>query len=494
MKPTFMRPLTWDEVDYVVASEMGIYTNAMERGSLNIHQFIKLGMDKLKKRRGSVVNDESKDPFILRHFHPPLPTYYWSLLLSLSKKMNSREVILRYGMVALGALAILVFFLSLRHIDLVGHTNSNLGIILVIPIMVNSKIFVGGFSILNFHAFHLIAVTIFVASFINFLRCSNLRSSILFGISMSLVVLTLETSAFIFVGAILSLLILKIKIDKRRVIQAFTIFLIITLVAWPGVIWTLGPVKSWLMYVYRIFAVGNAEYKNVSFATSWVPILKENWAVFLVILLGLIVNRVTYRQGEKSLRDILIPFIIGGFYLFAISPFLISSTYIAPAIILLLIGSGMAINKIKVKNLHKALVAVPVLVLIVHGQLTTGDMKEYNLRGHFYKELSILRKYIDPARPMLADGGHIFRYYFELSTSKIIDLHFFDWDNPGYYIRSAYEYIDISQEIKMHKYNPIIVRRHRPLKNNYFNKIVQDGYHRIDTDMFMIFTLNPDRV
>jgi len=75
----------------VNAARLGIEVNALEKGSLSPSEFVQFGLSKI--RRADVVlpdrYDEQRDPFILRHGHPPFVVF----LLSLVADSRSERVI-----------------------------------------------------------------------------------------------------------------------------------------------------------------------------------------------------------------------------------------------------------------------------------------------------------------------------------------------------------------------------------------------------------------
>jgi len=91
---TLHKPLTHDEVDYIVCSEKGIWRNAVGSQTLSLQEFVTLG--KLKKDRDTLaiaeyaagLVDPNQDVFVLRHYHPPLPVYFWSFFNSDDTQMH----------------------------------------------------------------------------------------------------------------------------------------------------------------------------------------------------------------------------------------------------------------------------------------------------------------------------------------------------------------------------------------------------------------------
>src|SRR5262245_7238928 len=82
--------LHWDEVDYVNAAKLGVPANAWDIGSLSPREFLKFGLSKVRGESPALPDsyDEQRDPFVLRHHHPPLVIF----LLSTVARSRSERV------------------------------------------------------------------------------------------------------------------------------------------------------------------------------------------------------------------------------------------------------------------------------------------------------------------------------------------------------------------------------------------------------------------
>jgi len=89
--------LNWDEVDYVNVTKLGAWANYTEKGSLSPQEYIEFSLSKLRKSQENEYSlppnySEDKDPFLLRHFHPPFVNYLLSIIDKTVGTSNERIV------------------------------------------------------------------------------------------------------------------------------------------------------------------------------------------------------------------------------------------------------------------------------------------------------------------------------------------------------------------------------------------------------------------
>ena len=73
------QPYMYDEADYVSASTKGLVANILERPSMSIAEFLKIGLDRNKQANRAGLSDivrASHDVTFYRHYHGPL-YFYW---------------------------------------------------------------------------------------------------------------------------------------------------------------------------------------------------------------------------------------------------------------------------------------------------------------------------------------------------------------------------------------------------------------------------------
>ena len=76
MHPAATRPLTWDEVDYVVAARAGTWANLSDRGAMGPVTFVRFALAKAGRGDAQAVASaagyvEERSLLSLRHWHPP---------------------------------------------------------------------------------------------------------------------------------------------------------------------------------------------------------------------------------------------------------------------------------------------------------------------------------------------------------------------------------------------------------------------------------------
>ena len=175
-KGFFSSKLTWDEVDYVKASQKGIVANAMDAGDPSFIQFTKLGIAKLQKDSAAVseislnITDEEEQLFMLRHFHPPFPIYYWSFFLNENKTVS--DLSLRLSSLLFFVIFLICFLYLGSKQSPQKLRMSRLQALLAFSFF-TSPIFIYSNSSLNFHIFHALACLFFVFNLQNYLSQPN---------------------------------------------------------------------------------------------------------------------------------------------------------------------------------------------------------------------------------------------------------------------------------------------------------------------------------
>ena len=486
-------PMTWDEVDYASAAQSGITANAFERNSLSFIQLAELGLAKINKREpdAAAFPPERSDPFQLRHFHPPLPVYYWNLFLNDNLELRNRS--LRISSIFLSVLcACVILFFILKTFRGNGRLTFLAGCTAV-PFFTGSTLFLNSFLELNFHFVFLIAVLLFVLSLRNYLSESSRANAIWLGLASTVVVCTLETSAFIFAGAFLSVIILK----QQRKFNAhlkiiFLVFIISSLIIWPGIITTLGPVKSWAMYVYRIFAVHNASYEDISVPSKLIKLVSANLIFFLVIIFGYVKLFLVLRADKNTDRLILLPGMIGLFYALAMLPFALNNTYVFPAAGLLFIGSVPGIIKwmdssVKIKILFSCLCLALIASLYFKTDFAAIKNKSESLRQKFAGDLIEIKDLLKFKQPLLIDGARIFNYYLPGNEENISELFRINTHTAEFAVRENYRYIRQDSAIENKYYKGIIVGKTRNYSPEQYEKLKQWGYQFKELNNYYLF-------
>jgi hypothetical protein len=350
-KGFFSSKLTWDEVDYVKASQKGIVANAMDAGDPSFIQFIKLGIAKLQKDSASVseislnVTDEEEQLFMLRHFHPPFPIYYWSFFLNENKTVS--DLSLRLSSLLFFVIFLICFLYLGSKQSPQKLRMSRLQALLAFSFF-TSPIFIYSNSSLNFHIFHALACLFFVFNLQNYLSLPNKKNEWLLSLSIAGLILTLDTSVFvILIGVTITLfsngLRYLLSLSMLRLsIKSFLIFIFF----WPGSLITGGPIKSWFMHAYRIFAQGNEENSSVIILNNLQMLFYDNIILTIFLILTSLII-IVYSQKYQSKSSFFNIALITGFaYGAFLTPFALNFTYYIPAMTLIVFGLYLKLGKL----------------------------------------------------------------------------------------------------------------------------------------------------
>ena len=123
----------------------------------------------------------------------------------------------------------------------------------------------------------------------------------------------------------------------RLLLKAFTLFIAL----WPGALFSGGPLKSWLMYAYRIFANSSEEYATVKILQNFNDIFSSNPVLFIISIISLLL--IIHNKKISLKRCFYIPLFLGISYAIFLAPFALNFTYFIPAISLIIfaIYSGL---------------------------------------------------------------------------------------------------------------------------------------------------------
>jgi hypothetical protein len=498
--------LSWDEVHYSSLADKGIVYNALEKNSLNFIGFYKIG--KARADKDTLLNqqlvkeynypDENLNPFYLRHYHPPLATYYWSFFTS-NANIYEKDKSLRFSNILLGVFTILSLLNSLR-IAKILTAQSFSSILIFSILLILSDIFNYSFETLNFHTFQFLFSVIFVACLIRWINNQTKKNALFVGVSTAFMFLSLETGLFVVAGAILALLLTKqIKVIFNFSLQIFGSFFITIIALWPGILKTLAPVKTWIMYAARIFLKGNDEYDSVDMGGAWKTMFYENIVLFTVIIFTVIILLIISRKIAKN-KTYIIPYLVAFTYFIAITPFILNKTYIFPVIGLLIFAIVYNISVIDLKEFqyiktNKKVKEYVLLVLLIgyifipffNLEYTDNLNKNIKERESFNQDILELKELLNSKHNIIAFNGQSLRYY--LQDESIVDLRKNSMQNPGYYIRENGLYKNVTEELKMNRIGAVVIPK------NYLDyypasktKILEDfNYKNIKLKHFEVF-------
>lgn len=491
------RPLDWDEVSYSNAAKQGIIKNATEQNSLNIVDFIRVGRNKVDNTFANTIKnkdyDEETDPFKLRHFHPVLPVYYWSFFTSDEIAKNNRH--LRWSNVLLAVLFVvllLICFAKKIKLDLF----SSAFFFFCISLLITCTAFLESFTALNFHNFSLLAVCFYVFALMNYMESPTKKNVYMLGVSIAGLVLTLETAPFIIVGSAFFVLVLGFRkvFDWRSLAKILSLALLILLVLWPGIIFTGGPIKSWAMYAYRIFAVGNEEYSGISAISKWKGLFVEN-IFFLVVVLVIFISSLRFFRDKKQ-RLVLLSFLTGIFYALMMTPFMINHSYTLPAFGILLTGIfyWLTHSHVAEKVTHSKMNWV-LIIIAIHALYITGRALAMNWQktksevvqkeNDFYEDVREIQTHKSD-KPMFIDGAHVMRYYLGMDEKEIVNLELKSYKDPGFYQRVNFQYVSRETELQ-NKFFGVVALRRGFVSQEQEQKLQRFGYQEKVLHNYVIF-------
>jgi hypothetical protein len=122
--------------------------------------------------------------------------------------------------------------------------------------------------------------------------------------------------------------------------------------------------------------------------------------------------------------------------------------------------------------IFKLFLLLPVEIRSDH--IDSIDELKYFLDEHNYK-----------SKKILANGPHILKYY--LDHKDIDSLNSLDKQNPRFYQRQSYEYINIEKKIENKIYDIIVISNNSDFNTQSYKKIVNFGYKEYKITGFNIF-------
>lgn len=482
-------PLGWDEIDYVNASREGLAANHLEQNSLSLLQFYKLGS---LKRGGdqqavaayaSSLPDEKKDPFQLRHFHPPLPNYFWMAWDKFTQTSSGWH----YSMLFVLLLSGLAFYFTLP------RGSRSFGLITG-AVFFSATAAANAFTTLNYHVFHLPACIFYAAVFFRHLENPVRRNGILLGIAAALLLLTLEMGLAVLALSALSVLLLRRTREYFRRQTIFSLlagFLLTIALCWFGFFLKGGSFKALLMYVYRVIAAGNEEYSQVSAGRFWLQLCREN--IFLVgwCFAGTAVT--VYAIWRKLVpRTYLAPLLLAVGYAIIMSPFAIAQTYIIPALGLLCFQFALVLGAlVRNRTAEKYIQALPYfLVLPLAFAFAGRNFQTLSTEAAFAKrdlegDLAQIRSLTDSSATILATGAHVPAFY--LPEYHFSDAQRNSFSDTTLFARKNYTYVSLEDSLRQKRYGAILVQKLLDYPEPSLKHIESLGYRRYTLNDFEFF-------
>ena len=402
--PVHASLLNWDEVDYVNAARLGIVANALEKGSLSPSEFVQFGLSKMRST-GVVLPEryiEGRDPFVLRHGHPPFVVFLLSLVAHVQSERGIRSVQL-FGSLIFTCAVVLSYVAVTRTVQWPG-----LLLVSVLALWMTRL----AFGSVSFHGWEATWATV-TAALLASLSGPVAVSGRVLGIGLSMVLalsaLTLETGLVLWVGTMAWLAVWRwsearvggpraggTKVALRDLAMWFCLAGSLVLVIWPASISGISVLKTFATRAYTAHL--GQEYATVSYMTLARDLLPA--LVLGGIGLGWLVV-----TGAGCIRQ-WGPFaLIGCLYGLAMGPFAVQSHYLVPAAAPLVCLAGLACDRIPA-GARIALLAVACVAVAVAWPAGSISLRDRESREDLQWLSEALR-----AQEALVDGGHIYRYY-----------------------------------------------------------------------------------
>jgi len=421
--PSHGRTFNWDEVDYAVAAEAGVLGNALERGSLSATEFYRFA--KSKQGGGEPVlpvgYDEARDPFLLRHFHPPLVVYLTSVVSAFGGARDER--VLRSGQL-LGALALVIFMLAAYRGLSQPPTWAGLLIVSILTYWLSLILF----SSLSMHGWMAVWIVAASALTARWLGGRERWAGVLLCVCMALSLLTLETGLANLLGVVISLALWGRRSPELRgralwkdVAIGACITALVVVALWPGVVFKISMAKTFAMHAYRI-RLGD-EYAVVGEKAG-----KIFSVLYAPTLLALAAGALLFATVRADIRRWGAFLIIGSVNLLLLVKFAISPSYLAPGLAPFACLAGYACDRLSSPR-ARVLVAAVALLTVAASPLfwlpPSGDDPAMRNVEWFKEKLR--------GREALVDGANIYGYY--LGDAYSVRPALISYDGKTLYVR-----------------------------------------------------------
>lgn len=413
------RIMTWDEVDYALASKQGFLANYFDSSALTAIDFIRFSKSKISNQPlqlDSYYKEES-DVFLLRHMHPPLLQYLMNFAGLQTFFDGHHDQFIFWFQIAGGIILITLINSAVLLISNNYHFD------LPTLIVMSATTFLTAFYLTREVQYHLwFTITLLLVSFIVgiYLKNPDQTKSAWLGTMLAFSFITLETGLFAFALTIV-LIVLKssprlnrenlrnfMKFIPWRDISIITLFMAIFIfLLWPASVLKLSLPRIISIYAYRIY-LGN-EYSGGN--QIYLSLLYRTLPVSLVAGFGMFGYFKNRKNRERSYKFVLIGLGLG--YGLIMLKFMVNITYMVPALTLLLI-TGLT-ELAEVRNSKMKHLGSMTLVILTGIILSTAKPLETQATPQGIVNLAtLLEQY-----PAYIEAGHIYQYYLPDLSSRI---------------------------------------------------------------------------
>lgn len=473
------RPINFDEGDYLIAAERGIYNNALDEGSLSASEFIKYGESKLNGTDYRHAH-EKKDLFLLRHFHPPMPLYPYALFVGYTTNKSIEEWMHNYHMtntvLSIGIVLCLIIFTYLT-LDL--FIKSNILHLVFICALYLSPLFALNLTVLQFHSFLLLCTPLLVYCFCAFVKNPSKSNALIFGLAIGLCISSLESWPIL----VASLVVTIISNSVRRSLSISNLIIIvitsisITFLFWPASFIKIGIIKQPLMYAYRLFVKSGEEYSKVSGISHIANILNNNPAIVLIFSGSLFIYVRYFRWWVEKYLLLILVFIGSLVYMAAMIPFAVSASYFYPCFGLLMVGSliGLVVYLDSKTRYIKAASGLIILTLVLSWVLYPKPQ----VIPDWPKDYAIIRVNTYQKKALI-DNLAVVSLYSGIPFFENDAPHFPYAGSSNIYVRRDGGYLDVTSDILEGRYNVMVFR-----KSYWMNKSSLPIWRKIDSSGFV---------
>lgn len=490
--------LSWDEVNYAKSAEKGMYENAFEKNSLNFISFYNVGVKKLNQNfleikslsESEIIEKvDDDDIFNLRHYHPPLYIYFLSFFTVKDNKILSdkylrlAQKILSYTIVFS---FILVFYLSTKNQN--KNLISTIIFFLTLFLFFYSNIFQQNFNTLNFHTIFGLVSIFYFYSLYKYLIKDKLKNLLRLSLSISLLLLSLETAIILILFSIIYICFSKkfYYLISKNTLYLFINSLILFILFWPANLYNLTLVKTFSMYFYRLFLSSNDEYSGLNIIEIINYIFISNIEIFIASFFFIFL--IYYFKLIYKVKIIIIILFSSLCYFIFILGFAHHTNYLFPSICIFLLFIVLLINHIEFKK--NKFITIMLFSFLLITLINNFNKHDYNQNfSHRNNDIFLINQFLNENNSkndiVIADGAHIFNYY--SNKTNVIPLEQFSKENPKFFIRINYKFYDLKNLINKNKIKTIIISKNRKYSENQFNYLFSSGYKKFNFSNFYLF-------
>lgn len=457
------RALGFDEVDYVQAARQGVLDNYLERSSINVVQFIALARAKANQDAGAIetlarsLPPEHSSLEYLRHQHPPLMAY---VLAPWTTGSPGEETRLRWVNAVVSLILVTAAWIRW------GRRFGMLGLVIFFcsPVTVYTLV-----DSINPHTLFTVVTLLYLAVLQSAVERPDKRKDVAIALCAALLLLSMVTAVVVLGLTVLVLIVSAAPWGSRERTKAFVLnglrlgayTLVFFWILWPGSLKMGEPLNNYARYVFKIFFLGTDIYGRVTAAKNWQLLAVANPLLFTFLGCGLVAFALRFKTSSVWTR---IVFVIGLGYCAIISPFIVNTTYVVPGLAILTVGAITTLNSQPWGTRWPSIGCALAMLLLpwTLSQLAPGRIRERIVRERheFDRVVDTLRQVDRPDRLILAESGHILKYYdpaLHIESAGILST-----TDGGLYVRRNYAYVEVTDLAAAGAYSAVVLqRRHR---------------------------------